>query len=163
TTQSISVNATGNYSVDAMVNGCTRTASKTITVAALDTPVIHSYNGFQYCPANGYVDLSTDYNSRYASLSWSNGATYYYTSVNSAGNVSLTVSDALGCSATSHAVITGPPGDESAFGDHVWKVNGYYDGYTYYYYYYYSSGTPWVESNYSGYYIDTTLNFNTQN
>lgn len=164
TSQSITVSSTGTYSVTATTNGCNLTDSKTITVAAIDTPAIHSYTGLNYCPGPNGVDLNIDYNPRYASIQWSTGDTWYYTTAYAAGPYSVTVSDVLGCSATSHVTtVSNAAGVDSTFGDHVWKVNAYAQGFYTGYYYYYTSGRAWHPDDYSGYYLDSTLNFNSQN
>ena len=75
----------------------------------------------------------------------------------SGGNYTLTSSDALGCSAQAHVSISGPPGADSIFGNNVWKVNAYAEGNQSDY------GYSWLPQDYSGYYIDSSLNFNSQN
>ena len=165
TTQSITVDSSGNYSVSITSNGCTNTFSQQVTVAALDTPTIYSNTNFTYCPiSQGNLYIIPD--PRIQTILWSNGLHFPGINVPS-GNYSVTVSDALGCSATSHAtIVTDVAGTDSSFGANAWKVNAYAQGYYIYdggYGYYYSGGREWDPSDYSGYYIDTTLNFNSQN
>ena len=157
TTQSISVNAAGNYSVNMTTNGCTHSASQSVTVTPLDTPAIYSYSNFEYCPIIGIADLNINDNPRYSTITWSTGEVYPGIGVTTGGNYSVTVSDALGCSATSHAIVTGPPGADTTFGNNVWKVNAYLYGDESDY------GYSWLPQDYSGYYTDSSLNFNSQN
>ncbi|MDQ3279882.1 MAG: hypothetical protein M3Q69_00550 [Acidobacteriota bacterium] len=102
TTQSITVNASGNYSVTVSnANGCSaQSAATTVTVNDLpQTPVITANGSTTFC-AGGNVTLTapTGY-----SYSWSNGATTQSITVNTTGNYNVTVSNANGCSAQSAA------------------------------------------------------------
>jgi len=158
TSQSISVNTAGTYSVDMMTNGCPSSFSKTITVAAMDTPVIYSNSGFNYCPNQGNT-VSITGDARYSTVSWSNGATSTTNYITSGGNHSVTVSDALGCSAASHAsVTTAVVGDPAVYGNNVWNVYAYNNGGAYSYY-----GYSWRPQDYAGYYVDSSFNFNSEN
>jgi subtilisin family serine protease len=97
TTQSISVNATGNYSVTVTdVNGCSASASQGVTVNELPTVSISADGATTFC-AGGSVNLTASEGSSYV---WSNGATTQSISVNATGNYSVTVTDANGCSAS---------------------------------------------------------------
>jgi len=97
TTQSITVAASGTYDVDVTTAGCTATSAPiAITVNALPTPVVTT-NNVAICQGAA-ATLSSTPASAYA---WSNGATTSTISVNTAGNYSVTVTDANGCSATS--------------------------------------------------------------
>ena len=132
-------------------------------MAALDTPTIYSSTNFGYCPIS-LGNLYIQFDPKYHSVLWSNGIPF--PGINDTpGNYSVTVSDVLGCSATSHAtIVSDVSGTDSSFGTDAWKVNAYAQGYySFYYYYNYSSGREWDPQDYSGYYIDTTLNFNSQN
>jgi subtilisin family serine protease len=103
TTQSISVNASGNYSVTVTnANGCTSSASQGVTVNALPTVSISADGATTFC-AGGSVTLTASAGSSY---SWSNGTTTQSISVNSTGNYSVTVSDANGCSANASQGVT---------------------------------------------------------
>jgi hypothetical protein len=96
TTQSISVNASGNYSVTVTdSNGCSADASQGVTVNELPTVSISANGPTTFC-AGGSVTLTASAGSSYA---WSNGATTQSISVNATGNYSVTVTDANGCSA----------------------------------------------------------------
>lgn len=164
TTQSINASSSGTYTVDMTSNGCTNTASQTITVTPLDTAAIFSYASpnFTYCPSSGSIDLRVSYNPLVTRL-WNTGSTSTVIVVSAAGNYSVTIKDALGCSATSHVTVsTTAAGVDSVFGDNVWKVNAYSQGYYYYYYGYYTIGRAWYPDDYSGYYLDSTLNFNSE-
>jgi len=156
TTKNILVDTTGTYSVTTTTNGCNHTISQSVTVAPLDTPAIYSYSNFEYCPINYGADLNINSDPRYSSVQWSTGDTWYSISVYNAGNYSVTVSDAFGCSATSHATVTGAPGADSTFGTNAWKVNAYFEGDQSDY------GYSWLPQDYSGYYTDSSLNFDSQ-
>lgn len=103
TSQSISVNSTGNYFVTvANASGCSGTsASISVTVNPLPTPSITPLGPTTYC-TGGSVTL--DAGAGYSSYSWSNGVTTQTTTVSAAGNYSVTVTDANGCSGTSASV-----------------------------------------------------------
>lgn len=162
TTPFITVADSGNYSVTVSTNGCSSTMSQYIIVAPLDTPVIYSNSGLNYCPIGNLVDLNIDYDTRYNLIQWSTGNTGTSIYVQTAGNYSITVSDPLGCSATSVVTVVGPPGDPAEYGNGVWNVYGYLGG-VYNYYGYYSYNYGWYPENYSGYYVDSTFDFNTEN
>lgn len=73
------------------------------------------------------------------------------------GNYTVQVTSPTGCNATSavKSIIIGIPGDTAQFGNNVWNVYAFNAG----------SGTlasgPWT-SDYTGYYVDTALQFNTR-
>ncbi|MFN5652826.1 MAG: GEVED domain-containing protein, partial [Flavobacteriia bacterium] len=97
TTQSITVAASGTYDVDVTTAGCTASSAPiTVTVNALPTPVVTT-NNVAICQGAA-ATLSSTPASSYA---WSNGATTSTISVTTAGNYTVTVTDANGCSATS--------------------------------------------------------------
>ena len=101
--QSISVNATGNYSVTVMdANGCSANASQGVTVNELPSVSISADGATTFC-AGGSVILTASAGSSY---SWSNGATTQSTSINATGNYSVTVTDANGCSANASQGVT---------------------------------------------------------
>ncbi len=103
TTQSISVNATGNYSVTVTdANGCSANASQDVIVNELPTVSISADGATTFC-AGGSVNLSASEGSSYV---WSNGATTQSISVNASGSYSVTVTDANGCSANASQDVT---------------------------------------------------------
>ncbi|HYC60548.1 MAG TPA: hypothetical protein VEK79_13365 [Thermoanaerobaculia bacterium] len=101
TTQSILVNASGNYSVTVMTaEGCSATSSATtVTVNPMPAATITASGATSFCEG-GNVTLTA---SNGASWLWSNGATSQSIVVNASGSYHVTVSSAAGCSATSDA------------------------------------------------------------
>ncbi|POY35329.1 hypothetical protein C3K47_16220, partial [Solitalea longa] len=97
--QSISVNASGSYSVTVTdANGCTGTSGITsVVVNVPTTPVINPNGPTTFCQG-GSVLLTASAGSSY---SWSNGANTQSITATTSGNYSVTVTDANGCSATS--------------------------------------------------------------
>jgi hypothetical protein len=81
-------------------NGCSNTAQVTVTVNALPTASINASGSTTLC-AGSSVNLSASNGSSYL---WSNGATTQTITANSAGNYSVQVTNAAGCSATSSIV-----------------------------------------------------------
>jgi len=103
TTQSITVNAGGNYTVTVTdANGCS--AQSAPAVVTVNTPVTPTITGATSFCAGGSTTLTA---SAGASYSWSSGATTQSITVNAAGTFRVTVTDANGCSAQSApAVVT---------------------------------------------------------
>ena len=101
TTQSIIINNTGNYSVTVTnANGClAASAATTVTVNSLPTATISASGPTSFCQG-GKVTLTANSSSSYL---WSNGATTQSIEVSTAGNYTVTLSNANGCSATSTA------------------------------------------------------------
>jgi len=100
TSQAITVNTSGNYSVTVTnANGCSATsAATTVTVNANpSTPAITPNGPTTFCNG-GSVTLAAPAGFTY---SWSNGATSQSINVSTSGNYSVTVTNANGCSATS--------------------------------------------------------------
>ncbi|HKS22367.1 MAG TPA: IPT/TIG domain-containing protein [Thermoanaerobaculia bacterium] len=100
TTQSISVNASGTFSVTATsAGGCSATSSPvTVTVnSAPPTPTITPGGPTNFC-SGGSVTLTA---SAASSWHWSTGATTQSIVVTSSGSYSVTVTNGNGCSATS--------------------------------------------------------------
>ena len=99
-TQSITVNSSGVYTVEYTdANGCSATSLPT-TVTVNPNPAIPtiSANGpLTFCDGGNVVLTSSESNGN----SWSNGASSQVISVNFAGSYSLTYTDVNGCSATS--------------------------------------------------------------
>jgi len=102
TTQSITVNATGNYSVTVTnANNCSATSAPTVvTVNPLPTVATITAGGPTTFCAGGSVTLTS---STAASYLWSNGATTQSITVNTNGNYSVVVKNASGCSAAASA------------------------------------------------------------
>jgi hypothetical protein len=101
TTQSIGVSTSGNYSVTVTnASGCSGTsAPATVTVNQPPAPTITAGGPTTFC-AGGSVTLTS---SPAASYLWSNGATTQSITSTAAGNYSVTVTDANGCTGTSSA------------------------------------------------------------
>jgi hypothetical protein len=95
------VSSGGSYSVTVTnANGCSATSAATaVVVNALPTPTITASGATTFCQG-GKVTLSASTGSSYA---WSTGATTQSIEVSSAGNYTVTVTNANGCSATSAA------------------------------------------------------------
>lgn len=99
TTSSITVNASGCYSVTVTnANGCSATSACTqVTVNALPVATISSLNGTSFCQG-GSVTLVSTPGSTYA---WSNNLTTQSINVTASANLTVTVTNAAGCSSTS--------------------------------------------------------------
>ncbi len=99
TTSSITVNASGNYSVTVTnANGCsTASAATVVTVNALPVASISSLNGNTFCQGGSVTLVS----SAGASYAWSNGLSTQSVDVTTSENLTVTVTNAAGCSATS--------------------------------------------------------------
>ena len=102
TTATINVNTAGNYSVTVTdANGCTGTTSFNLAVNANPTPTITGVTSF--C-AGGNSTLNAG--GGYTNYLWSGGATTQTINVTAAGNYAVTVTNAVGCTATTNKVIT---------------------------------------------------------
>ncbi|TDO23584.1 PKD domain-containing protein, partial [Sediminibacterium goheungense] len=102
TTQSITVTASGTYSVIVTyANGC-KAPSVSQTVTVNPKPVVNiSANGpLNFCPG-GSVTLDAGVANAYQ---WSNGATTRTITVNKSGNYNVTINNGNGCTATSSTV-----------------------------------------------------------
>ena len=99
TTQSITASTSGNYSVTVTnANNCSSTSAITaVTVNPLPTATITPSGPTTFCQG-GNVVLTASSGSSYL---WSNGATSQTITVTQAGNYSVTVTNASGCSSTS--------------------------------------------------------------
>ncbi|MCC6837435.1 MAG: gliding motility-associated C-terminal domain-containing protein [Bacteroidia bacterium] len=99
TTQSITVNSSGTYTVNVTDgNGCTSAnGSSTVTVTPLPaTPTVSAGGPLSFCSGNSVTLTSSSASGN----TWSTGATTQSITVNSSGTYSVTVGSA-GCSATS--------------------------------------------------------------
>lgn len=101
TSQTVVISASGTYSVT-VSNGGTCNASSTntivVTVNPTPTPVITSSGSTTLCAGDSIV---LDAGTGYSTYLWSTNATTQTINVNTAGNYSVTVTDATGCTGTS--------------------------------------------------------------
>jgi hypothetical protein len=102
TSQTISVNQGGTYTVTITQNGCTATDNVTVTVSANLSPVITPASPINICPG-GVVTL--DAGPGYDSYIWSTGDNTQTVVASSAGNYSVTVSQGS-CSGSSSVTVT---------------------------------------------------------
>jgi gliding motility-associated-like protein len=101
-TQTISVSTAGTYTVSVSdAAGCSGTASATVTMGANLSPSISGI--LTIC--NG-SSTTLDAGSGYANYNWSTGALTQAISVATAGNYSVTVSNAGGCSGSTSVTVT---------------------------------------------------------
>lgn len=102
TTQSITVSASGSYTVTVTdANGCSGTSSpRTVTVNPLPTPTVTANGPTTFCAGSSVVLTS----SSATSYLWSTGATTQSITVSTTGSYSVTVTNANGCQATSAPV-----------------------------------------------------------
>ncbi len=102
TTQCITVNAAGTYSVSITdENGCSSNCNKTVT-QNLSPPCFITGNS-SFC-AGGSTSLCAPAGA--TSYVWSNGATTQCINVTSAGNYSVTITTSAGCSSTCNKNVT---------------------------------------------------------
>jgi hypothetical protein len=158
TTQSISVNTAGTFSITAAIGeACYVTSSVTTTVQAMAVPQFN-FGSQNFC-GNGYVDLEIGnlngaYEYTYSSGLSSEYAPYLYTYA--AGTHTVTATDALGCSASNSFTVSGPVGDPTVFGNNVWNVYAYRQGDIEDY------GYSWTPEYYGGFYTESSLSFDTR-
>ncbi|HQW50004.1 MAG: choice-of-anchor L domain-containing protein [Bacteroidota bacterium] len=101
TTQSVSVGTSNTYTVTVTYSGgCTATASVNVTANTNPVPSITGNNSI--CQGQS----STINAGSYAGYLWSTGATAATINVNTAGNYSVTVTDANGCTGTASFNLT---------------------------------------------------------
>lgn len=102
TTQSITITSSGSYQVTVTnANGCSTTSASTaVQVSTISTPSLSANGATNFCQG-GSVVLSAP--SGYSYL-WSNGSTGSSITVTTAGAYTVTVTNAVGCSATSASV-----------------------------------------------------------
>lgn len=103
TSKNIIVNTYGYYAVTVInSNGCAGTSNQVfVSVNALPVPTVTANGPLSFCQGSN-VKLTA--NNGYSSYVWSNGATTKAITVNTAGNYTVTVTDAAtGCTGTSAA------------------------------------------------------------
>lgn len=103
TTQSITVSASGDFSVIVtQPGGCASNSPVTaVTVNPLPAAVVNASGPLAFCQGENVVLTASGGNS----YSWNNGSTTPSITVNSSGNYTVTVTNAAGCSTTSAATI----------------------------------------------------------
>ena len=101
--QSVTVDASGNYSVTVTdANGCQGTASQSVTVNQNPSVSISANGPTTFCQG-GSVVLSASSGSSY---NWSTGASAQSVTVDASGNYSVAVTDANGCQGTASQSVT---------------------------------------------------------
>ncbi|GDX52994.1 hypothetical protein LBMAG27_20410 [Bacteroidota bacterium] len=111
TTQDLSTLVAGVYSVTVLdVNGCSTTASATVTEPALLIATVSASSTNVTCngAADGTVVLNVSGGTPLYNYNWSNGNTTSALINLSPGTFSVTVTDANGCTATTSSIITEP-------------------------------------------------------
>ena len=105
TTQTITANATGDYSVTVSdANGCSGNDSASVVVNPNPTPNIIGI--LTFCEDNN-TTLSLD--NAYDAYNWSNGTLGANVTIDASDNISVTVTDANGCVGTDAVVVTENP------------------------------------------------------
>ncbi len=101
TTSTANVSANGTYTVTVSdLSGCTGTATATANIPAAPTVTIGGTNAI--CVGNNSV---LNVGSAFSAYNWSNGATTATTSVTQPNTYLVTVTDAIGCTATDDFVV----------------------------------------------------------
>lgn len=99
----------GNYTVIVIdSNGCTATEALTITESSALNPLFVITDNLCAGQNSGSVDLTVSGGSFPYAYSWSNGSTSEDISNLAAGSYTITVTDSLGCTATSTVTVTQP-------------------------------------------------------
>jgi hypothetical protein len=102
TSQSITVNASGSYTVAVTSGGCTVTSTATsVTVNAIPSASVSAGGPTTFCQGSSVVLTA----SAGSSWLWSNGATTQSITVSTSGSYSVVVTNASGCSNTSAATV----------------------------------------------------------
>jgi len=102
-TPSITATASGTYTVTiTSARGCTRTASKTVTVNPTPSVPTITPSATSFCNGSNGVSLASSSATSYA---WSNGAISQSVTVTFGGTYSVTVGDVNGCTAASTGVV----------------------------------------------------------
>ncbi|OWY19229.1 hypothetical protein C7N43_22930 [Sphingobacteriales bacterium UPWRP_1] len=101
-TQTTTITASGIYIVTVTdVNGCTGSASVTVTVNSNLSPAISG--ALSFCTGGSTV---LDAGGGYATYDWSNGDATQTTTITTSGTYSVTVSDMNGCTGSASATVT---------------------------------------------------------
>lgn len=114
TTQSITVNAPGTYTVTNTVSGCT-SAPASVTINAAANPNLQITGNLAFCQGSSTV-LTATANGSGNTFLWSTGAATPAITVNTAGTFTVTVTTAEGCqfSQTATTTIDTPPVAQNA-------------------------------------------------
>jgi len=103
TTSSITTSTAGTYTLTVTLNGCSASDNITLTV---DQPQIQLPSPQSFCQGS---TLNLSAGNSYSGYLWSNAATTSSIQISSAGTYSVTVSDALGCTATQAVLVNQNP------------------------------------------------------
>ncbi len=118
-TQTISVTATGTYSVAVQdPSGCVN--SDAIVVTINPTPAFSAGNDTTSCGSS----VTLDAGSGWTSYSWSTGSTTQTTSVTSSDTVAVTITDANGCPATDSVIVSLSPAPAVNLGADTTRCGG---------------------------------------
>lgn len=105
TTQSITVNTAGNYSVSVTaLNGCSSTSN--VVAINVETPLVATDLGGPYAQCGGTITLDAGNAGNGAVYLWSNGQTSQTISVNTTGTYSCQITNACGTVTTTNADVT---------------------------------------------------------
>lgn len=104
TTQSITINTPGTYSVTNANANCTSTAAN-ITINADTNPNVQISGNLAFCQGGSSILTATSTGSG-NTYSWSNGSTTASTTVSTAGNYTVTVTTPAGCTYTKSVTVT---------------------------------------------------------
>jgi hypothetical protein len=107
TTQSTSVNTSGNYCVTVSNSlGCTASTCHSFTVSSAIIPTIAANGPTTFCQSS---NVTLDAGSGYSLYIWSNGASTETITVNTSNVYKVTVSNATGCTGSASQTVTVTP------------------------------------------------------